>query len=265
MEVTDVLRERMQEPSGLRLTALVSMLCHALLVAGLVYGPIRWVSRPVAQDKPAMSITLGGAGTGPRSGGLTAMGGRPVQTTEPPPLKAEPIRAPAAKVPEMTTAKVITKPVTMPKPAPSPPPVETAPAEAHGKTPVRGEQVRAGSAVAETGERGQGFGLASGGGAGSGSTLDVADFCCPDYLILMSDRIQSNWSQQVEVAGAVVVKFTIQRDGSLTDSTVESSSGYSSLDLNALRAVRLTRQLPPLPAAFPNPTLTVHLNFKYQR
>jgi protein TonB len=263
MEVTDVLRERMQEPDGLRLTALVSMLCHALLVAALVYGPIRWASRPVAQDKPVMTITLGGAGTGPRSGGLTAMGGRPVQTTEPPPLKAEPIRAPAAKVPEMTTPKVVTKPVATPKPAP--PPVDTAPAEAHGKTPVRGDEVRAGSAVAETGARGQGFGLASGGGAGSGSTLDVADFCCPDYLILMSDRIQSNWSQQVEVAGAVVVKFTIQRDGSLTDATVESSSGYSSLDLNALRAVRLTRQLPPLPAAFPNPTLTVHLNFKYQR
>ena len=263
MEVTDVLRERMQEPDGLRLTALVSLLCHALLAAGLLYGPIRWASRPVAQDKPVMTITLGGAGTGPRSGGLTAMGGRPVQTTEPPPLKAEPIRAPAAKVPEMTTPKpVVTKPVTAPKPAP---PVESAPAEARGKTPVRGEEVRAGSAVAETGARGHGFGLASGGGPGSGSTLDVADFCCPDYLILMSERIQSNWSQQVEVPGTVIVKFTIQRDGSLTDPVVELSSGYSSLDLNALRAIRLTRQLVPLPAAFPNPTLTVHLNFKYQR
>jgi periplasmic protein TonB len=240
----------------------VSLLFHALLAAGLVYGPIRWVSRPVAQDKPVMTITLGGAGTGPRSGGLTAMGGRPVQTTDPPPLKAEPLRAPAAKVPEMTTPKVITKPVTTPKPAP---PVESAPAEAHGKTPVRGDEVRAGSAVAETGARGKGFGLASGGGAGSGSTLDVADFCCPDYLILMSDRIQSNWSQQVEVPGTVIVKFTIQRDGTLTEPTVELSSGYSSLDLNARRAVQLTRQLPPLPAAFPNQTLTVHLNFKYQR
>jgi periplasmic protein TonB len=262
MEVTDVLRERMQEPDGFRLTAFVSLLFHALLAAGLVYGPIRWVSRPVAQDKPVMTITLGGAGTGPRSGGLTAMGGRPVQTTDPPPLKAEPLRAPAAKVPEMTTPKVITKPLTTPKPAP---PVESAPAEAHGKTPVRGDEVRAGSAVAETGARGKGFGLASGGGAGSGSTLDVADFCCPDYLILMSDRIQSNWSQQVEVPGTVIVKFTIQRDGTLTEPTVELSSGYSSLDLNARRAVQLTRQLPPLPAAFPNQTLTVHLNFKYQR
>jgi protein TonB len=263
MEVTDVLRERMKEPSGLRAMSLVSMLVHTLVAAGLVFGPIRWVSRPVAQDKPVMTITLGGAGEGPKSGGLTAMGGRPVQTTEPPPLKAEPLRAPAAKVPEMTIPKVVSKPVVAPKPAP--PPVESAPDDAHGKTPVRGAEVHAGSAVAETGARGQGFGLATGGGAGSGSTLDVADFCCPDYLILMIDRIRSNWSQQVEVGGATVVKFTIQRDGTLSDIESERSSGYSSLDLNARRAVQITRQLPPLPAAFPNPTLTVHLNFQYQR
>jgi periplasmic protein TonB len=263
MDVTDVLRERMREPGGLRMTSLVSLLFHSLLAAGLVYGPIRWLPHPADKEKPVMTITLGGASAGPKSGGLTPIGGRPVQTTEPPPLKAEPIRAPAAKVPEMTAPKVESKPVATPKPAP--PPVESAPAEARGKTPTRGDEVRAGSAVAETGTRGQGFGLASGGGAGSGSTLDVADFCCPDYLILMRDRIQSNWSQQVEVPGVTVVKFTIQRDGTLTDISSERTSGYSSLDLNARRAVQLTRQLPPLPKEFPNPTLTVHLNFQYLR
>jgi TonB family protein len=264
VEVSDVLRERMREPEGLRLTSLVSLLFHSLLAAGLVYGPIRWLPHPVAEEKPVMTITLGGAGTGPKSGGLTAIGGRPVQTTEPAP-KPEPIRAPAAKVPEMTTPapKVVAKPV-VPVKAPAPT-VESAPPEARGKTPTRGDEVRAGSAVAETGTRGQGFGLATGGGAGSGSTLDVADFCCPDYLILMTDRIRSNWSQLVEVPGATVVKFTIQKDGTLTDIVSEQTSGYSSLDLNARRAVQVTRQLPPLPAAFPNPTLTVHLNFKYSR
>jgi len=258
-----VLRERMQEPQGLRLTSLVSLLFHSLLAAGLLYGPIRWLPHPAPEEKAVMTITLGGAGTGPKSGGLTAIGGRPIQTTEPAP-KPEPVRAPAAKTPEMTTPKIVTKPVAPVKTAPTPA-VESAPAEARGKTPTRGDEVRAGSAVAETGTRGQGFGLATGGGAGSGSTLDVADFCCPDYLILMTDRIRSNWSQQVEVAGIVLVRFTIQRDGSLTEATVERSSGYSSLDLNARRAVQVTRQLPPLPAAFPNPSLTVHLNFQYQR
>jgi TonB family protein len=262
MDVTEVLQARMQEPSGLRLTALVSLLCHTLLAAGLVYGPIRLLAPPAKEDKPVMTITLGGAGNGPKSGGLTAIGGRPVQTTEPAP-KPEPVRAPAAKVPEMTTPKVVAKAAMPTKTAP--PPVESAPADSRGKIPTRGDEVRAGSAVVETGARGQGFGLSTGGGPGSGSTLDVADFCCPEYLFLMSDRIRNNWSQQVEVGGATVVKFTIQRDGTLTDINTERSSGYQSLDLNAVRAVRVTRQLPALPAAFPNATLTVHLNFQYQR
>ena len=41
-----------------------------------------------------------------------------------------------------------------------------------------------GTAVAETGAQGQGFGLSSGGG-GDGGYLDVANFCCPEYLATM--------------------------------------------------------------------------------
>ncbi|PYQ80228.1 MAG: hypothetical protein DMG03_23455, partial [Acidobacteria bacterium] len=60
------------------------------------------------------------------------------------------------------------------------------------------------------------------------------------------------------------VKFTIQRNGSIANATVERSSGALPLDLAALRAVVVTKTLPPLPDQFPNPTLTVHLNFEYR-
>ena len=80
----------------------------------------------------------------------------------------------------------------------------------------------------------------------------------------MSQRIWSNWVQRVGASGEVITKFTIQRDGTLTNVVVERSSGNQILDLNALRALHSTRQLPALPAAFPDPTLTVHLSFKYQ-
>jgi TonB family protein len=113
--------------------------------------------------------------------------------------------------------------------------------------------------------RGQGFGLSTGGGSGSGSRLDVADFCCPDYLMTMVERIRGHWDTRAEVPGEVIVVFTIQRDGSITNVTVERSSGFIALDLNAQRALVNARQLPPLPAAFTNPTLTVHLNFQYTR
>ena len=81
----------------------------------------------------------------------------------------------------------------------------------------------------------------------------------------MVNRIRANWNARAEVAGAVIVLFTIQRDGSLTNASVEKSSNYTTLDISALRAVMATRQLTPLPAGFPNPSLTVHLNFQYTR
>ena len=116
-----------------------------------------------------------------------------------------------------------------------------------------------------SGARGQGFGLSTSGGVGSGSTLDVADFCCPDYIAQMVEKIRANWTARAEVPGQVLVKYTIQRDGTIAGAEVERSSGYTALDISALRAVIGTRQLLPLPGAFPNQTLTVHLNFQYTR
>ncbi len=143
--------------------------------------------------------------------------------------------------------------------------VKQAPTEARGTTPTRGAQVTEGTSLAETGARGHGFGLSSGGGGGSGIQLDVGDFCCPDYLMQMVQRIRSNWNPQAEVAGQAIVKFTIQRDGTLTAIEVVEASGYAAHNLLAQRALVVTRQLPPLPAAFPNPTLTVRLTFEYTR
>ena len=61
------------------------------------------------------------------------------------------------------------------------------------------------------------------------------------------------------------MKFTIQRDGTIADAQVEKSSGYTTLDIAALRAVVGTRQLQPLPAAYTNPSLGLHLTFEYRR
>jgi TonB family protein len=261
MDVSDVLRDRMQEPAGLRGMVTLSTAVHAGLIALAILAPNRWLAHGEVAPRTVMTITLGGGSEGPQSGGLTSIGGRPVQTTAPPenPAKREAVRPPAPKPPEMTL------PTRGAKPAASQASVNRAPEDARGRTPTRGAELRAGSAVAETGARGQGFGLSTGGGSGSGSYLDVANFCCPEYLATMIERIRSHWSPQAEVAGETVIVFSIQRDGRLTGFAVEKSSGYAALDLTAERALAMTQTLPPLPAAFPNPTLTVHLNFQYQR
>jgi len=104
--------------------------------------------------------------------------------------------------------------------------------------------------------------FASDGGAGVGLRLNIDDFCCPDYLALMVERIRSNWRPQAGADGAGLVVFTIRRDGSIVNVRMERSSGNRIVDGEAVRAVRQTTQLPDLPGVFSKPTLTVHLNFQ---
>ena len=263
MDVTDVLRDRRASPKGIEAMVVASVIAHGVLLAAFTFAPGGWWDTRNAAPKTVMTITLGGGNDGPQNGGLTSISARPVQQEAPPEPKPrpEPVRPPAAKTPEMT----VPVPNKAPVKTPPPPKVAQAPDEARGRTPTKGPQRQFGSAIAETGARGQGFGLSTGGGQGSGSRLDVADFCCPDYIVSMVQRVRANWVQQAEVPGLTIVKFTIQRDGSITDAEVEKSSGYTALDLAALRAIVGSRQFAPLPAAYPNSTLGVHLNFEYLR
>jgi len=263
MEVSDVMRERMQQPGGLPATATVSLVVHAAVLGALIFGSTRWMSHALDNDKPVMTISLGGANTGPDNGGMNAIGARAVQTTEPAP-KPEALRAPAAKVPEMTVPLPKAAPVKAAKAPPKDLENIVKLPDARGRTLARGEEINNSPAVAVTGARGQGFGgLSTGGGSGLGEKLDVGDFCCPDYIVLMNQRIDANWNKRQEVGGQVVVKFTIQRDGRLIEPMIERTSGVAALDSAARRAIEVTRQLPALPAAYTNPSLTIHLTFEF--
>jgi len=260
MEVSDILRDRMHEPAGLQQMAVASVLLHASLAAFLILAPGRWLGSQKEAPREVMTISLTAGMPGPTSGGMTAIGGRPVQVATPPEelKKPEPIRAPAAKAPEMTMPQKNARSRT------GATNITQAPDEARGRTPTRGAETSKGSTLAETGVRGQGFGLTTGGGGGTGSQLDVDNFCCPEYIQLMVQQIYGNWDYKVERPGLTVVKFTIQRDGRITDIALTRSSGFTAHDINAQRALARTRQLTPLPPQFANPTLGVQLSFDYK-
>jgi TonB family protein len=201
-----------------------------------------------------MTISLGGA-PGPRNGGLTSMGGRTVQAPPPEPVKKVVETPPAPKTPEMALPTKNPRQIKRQ--------TEEAPKEATARTPSTG-QPQEGSTRVDTGARGQGFGLTSGGGGGTGVTVDTANFCCPEYLSQMITLIQRNWQSNQGIAGSVLMKFTITRAGTVENVQVEQSSGFVAHELSAQRALLLTR-LPELPIQFPNATLTVHMRFEYQR
>jgi TonB family protein len=182
------------------------------------------------------------------------MAARPVQAPEPEQKRAE--TAPAPKAPAMT----------LPDPKSKPQTVKNAPRDAASKAPTTGPELTEGTARSSERKRGQGFAGLSGGGGGdsSGVTLDVADFCCQDYIILMKETITRNWNGNKGRVGVTTMKFTIRRDGRLERIQLEEGSGFTELDQEAERALRVTR-LDSLPGRYPNETLTVHLQFVYEK
>jgi protein TonB len=257
--VASALIGRRREPEGLRRMIGISIGAHILLMAAIVVLPGRWFQRPIDPTRDALMISLGGA-PGPVSGGMTPIGARPVQQAMHDLPKVQPVRPPAQKTPEMTVPDPTRKPVR-PKAAT---PVHEAPKEARSKTPTTGAQERPGRTMAETGSQSNTLGLSTGGG-GTGGQIQLANFCCPEYIGEMVNRINQNWNSRQQTAGITVMRFTIQRDGHITDISIAQSSGYQMLDFLAQRAVMAVNPLPPLPQAYTNPTLTLNLQFEYQR
>jgi periplasmic protein TonB len=82
------------------------------------------------------------------------------------------------------------------------------------------------------------------------------------YANIIRNNIAENW-KPMKGAGSpsVVVTFTIQRDGSITNVKIATTSGNQSLDFSAQRAV-LDSHLPPLPDRFPRNQADVQLKFE---
>jgi TonB family protein len=249
---TDVIIARSRDVDRLSTMVLWSVAAHVVVTAVVLLVP-----HPQADLKPkeVMVISLGGA-PGPRTG-MTQMSARNVQAVQPDVKKPE--AAPTPVPQDMTLPNPKAKPQPQPKP-------KTAPKEAAAKTASTGAEVQKGAAKAETRVRGQGFaGLSTGGGGGVGGiTVDAPDFCCPGYITTMAELVKQNWNGNHGLVGVTTMMFTVTRDGRIEAVKLEKSSGFTVLDTEAGRALRVTR-LPPLPSRYTNPTLTVHLEFAYER
>lgn len=254
--VSAILHGRSREVEGLSRMMMLSIGAHIVLVAAVALSPTAWMSRP-ADDRPVMTISLGGT-EGPNTGGMTTIAGRAVQEIAKPNAPKALDTPPAAKPAEMieSTAK--------PKPVPTRPIQKPADAS-RTKTPTTGAEIKTGSAKVNTGGAAIPFGgLAQGGGGAGGARVDVANFCCPQYLAQVVNQIRRNWNPNLGAAGQPIVKFTIRRDGMIVGAELEKSSGQDLLDLEARRAVLKTLQVPALPPEFTENSLTVHLTFDFQ-
>jgi len=258
--VSEILADRSREAASLSRMVLVSLAAHVAVIAAITFVP-----RPstLAQDqRRVMTIVLGGA-EGPDQG-RNPISARQVQEavldsakprdTPPAPPKPEMIE-PVKTAPPAAKANATPEP---PKPTP----------QLQGRAPSQGAAVTKGTARIETNSSTQTpfGGLATGGGGTDSVYTDYADFCCPAYLAQAVSLIKRNWQPRQGQLGTNTVKFTIARDGTISNVTIDIEEGSNQLlNLASQRALIQTRQVPPLPAAFTPPQLTVYLIFEYQR
>ncbi|MBY0494266.1 MAG: TonB family protein [Cyanobacteria bacterium] len=254
--VSEVLAARTPKTDGLSAMLGASGIAHVTVLVAFVFLPSWWFGAKNEVPETIMQISLGGP-IGPDTGGTEVQGRNTIQKelTVETKKAIEPVRPPAAKTPDMV------EPTKAPPKKVTPNKVDAK--DPKSAKPTVGKEVQEGSSIAKNPAKGMGFGLSSGGG-GAGGSLEVTDFCCPEYLTTMSTLIRRNWNSQVGAVGRTHLRFVIQRDGRVTDITVEQSSGVETMDSFARRALLLTK-LPPLPEGYSEPALAVHLYFDYTR
>jgi len=178
-------------------------------------------------------------------------------------------QAPSRRQPEGRATAVPQPTKAPPTAVPKPEPVATAPPK-EDVPKASADAMRAADSVAtpaptsppvETGGGG-GRGLSVGENTGAGAPGIPADFHFTYYVERMLALIESRWYKPSAPLGTRArVRFVILKSGKVEGIQLEESSGISSFDRAALRALYAANPLPPLPPAYGKPSLTVHLSF----
>ena len=239
--------DRLPLTAGLSLAVLLHASVAALLIASALAKPVRFVA-----DR-AVSVRLMPAGA-LRGGATVAVPAQPVREPEIEPQKPR-IEKPD-ELPPPPTSKAILVPAREKKAEPLPPVSRTADTKKGEvlKPPAPGDPSRSGAgATINSSAAGVGIG---------GARLDQADFQYAYYIERMILSVGMNWFKPAQVVPvSPVVRFQVERDGTVTDPEIEVSSGLPFVDRAALRAV-MAASLPPLPPDYAGSRLGVHLIFE---
>jgi protein TonB len=243
--VTKILIDRESARPRLLPWVVLAIVMHAGMAAATYLVGKRAASRPI--QLPVVSVRIV----------------RPQAPSRRPPSQQPERRATA--VPQPTEAP----PTTVPEPEPEPEPVPTAPPR-DDVPQTSADAMRAADSVAtpqptpppaDTGGGG-GRGLSVGENAAGSAPGIPADFHFTYYIDRMLALIESRWYKPSVPPGTRAgVRFVILKSGRIEGIQLEESSGVSSFDRAALRAMYAANPLPPLPPAYGKPSLTIHLSF----
>lgn len=186
---------------------------------------------------------------------VTLITPQPVQAqtvTETPPPQPEPEVEQPEPEPEEEMAPPPEKPKPKPKPKPPPKEKKTIPTtEVEKTTPQETPEETVAEAVPEHGD----------------VQLDADDFPFAHYISRMRRKIAATWRVPEGSQGEdrfCRIYFRVHRDGTVSDVSVEESSGLFMFDQSAQRAVVQAAPMPPLPHEYRDAWLGVHFAFAYR-
>lgn len=233
-------RDRFPWAAGVSLAALLHLAIVAAFLAAALGRPARYV--PIR----AVAVRLLPAGT--------LHGGAEVSVPETPHEKPKIVKAEENPPPPSEKAKLLPAKEEKKRPSAS---VASATQPKRSQTPMP-------QTAGEGAREGEGGPVGSGGNVGiGGATFDQPDFHYSYYVERMLVTIGMNWFKPAQsVPISPVVRFRIERDGTISDPEIERPSSLPFVDRAALRAVLASSPLPPLPAEFAGDHLGVHLIFE---
>lgn len=90
------------------------------------------------------------------------------------------------------------------------------------------------------------------------------------YISIIQTKVRQNWYTQEVAPGTptgsqVKITFSIARDGTPSDIRISQSSGFSTLDSSALRAVQRVENFSSLPSGYNKSSLFVEYTFTYRQ
>jgi TonB family protein len=245
--VGQILAEREHGDLPWAMGASLAVLLHTGMAAILVISSLH---RPAHVVQPrAVAVRLVQAGS--------LKGGPPVEAAPEPVPEKPKIVKPAEEEPPPPSPKALLLPAKEKEKKKPPAPAPQSRFAAHEAPPAP-------SAPATVPGPGTGGPAGAGGNVGvGGATFDQPDFNYSYYIERMLVTIGMNWFKPADsVPISPMIRFRIERDGTISDPQLERPSGLPFVDRAALRAVMASSPLPPLPQEFTGKYLGVHLIFE---
>jgi TonB family protein len=241
---------------------------HVGVVAVVMFGPQLLAKPPVPiEHVPVMLLPAPALGV-PNPAPPRPEPRPPAPEPEPeppPPPPPEPEQPPAMAAPA-PVATATPRAVATPRPAATPRPQPRAPAPRPVQTPTGrqpSEQPPAAAPAGPPGPRGAAGGSPDSPFTASVGGVDNPNFTYGYYLDRMILLVAAQWVRPPLGGGVeAVLHFRVLPDGRVEDVQLRTSSGYSSFDLAALRAIQTAAPLPPLPRSYREGDLGVTLIFR---